>query len=220
MKTKVIKKPSPFYIPVLSKRASPKKKLLGLAQANGVLASRIVAGAKQNDFKIWRAMLEAVHLDHAVSTDAAAEADQELAARTRLIQTKLAQRNKDIEARRLAALGVDVPRDADDASAIATQEERRQPPAKRSQQSAAPPRKRQTLYGHNLSRIIRWMGVRDWTHDEVKLVFESLGLQVSENTIRIQLKAGKTTRKGWAELSRDEKRELRKIRRDAIANAN
>lgn len=71
---------------------------------------------------------------------------------------------------------------------------------------------RTKLYGYAITAIIRWMGKSHWEFHEAKKVLTGLAIDVSDVTIKIQLKEGKQGGgKPPAPLTKQQRRELHKL---------
>ncbi len=57
-------------------------------------------------------------------------------------------------------------------------------------------KKRPKIFNHPTTAVIRWMGTDCWDFDEAKTALTEMGADVSDITIRIQLRAGKTGDRG------------------------
>lgn len=56
--------------------------------------------------------------------------------------------------------------------------------------------KRQKIFGHPVTSVLRWMGKEDWTKDDAKKALRKLGINTADSTIDIQLRAGKRGERG------------------------
>lgn len=69
--------------------------------------------------------------------------------------------------------------------------------------------KRSKLFGHPVTAVIRWMGAEDWDYDDAQKALLALNIEMSESTIRAQLRAGKLAERGEpAELTDEQERQL------------
>ncbi len=50
--------------------------------------------------------------------------------------------------------------------------------------------RRYDLFGHPVTAVLRWMGSQDWTADEAYAVVTAFGIECSESTAKIQVRAG------------------------------
>lgn len=58
---------------------------------------------------------------------------------------------------------------------------------------------RAKVLGYSATAILRWMGAHDWTFEDAGVVMATAGAaRISDVTIRLQLKAGKTGQRGPA----------------------
>lgn len=72
----------------------------------------------------------------------------------------------------------------------------------------------ESLFGHSVTRVMKWMGKNDWQFHEAKKVLTDRGFQIQESTIRGQLWCGKTGKYGDpAELKPSQIKELEKERK-------
>jgi hypothetical protein len=68
------------------------------------------------------------------------------------------------------------------------------------------------IFGFNVTSVIRWMGADAWTEKDTRLALNLLGLkEVSDNTIKAQLRAGRDGSKEPASLSSDQDEKLNSI---------
>lgn len=73
-------------------------------------------------------------------------------------------------------------------------------------------RKQVLLFGkHSVVSVIRWMGSKEWKFDKANKTLAALGAgDIAEATVRIQLRAGKTGKRGpAAKLSKIEEKQLK-----------
>lgn len=70
--------------------------------------------------------------------------------------------------------------------------------------------KTKTYGEHSATAVVRWMGAKGWTFTQAQAVVKKLRLGLADVTIRIQLNAGASGKRGEpASLSRDEQKALR-----------
>ena len=61
------------------------------------------------------------------------------------------------------------------------------------------------VFGHPVTAVIRWMGKENWTTDEARKALDGLGVSTAEATIKTQLGAGRSGKRGEpANLSREQ----------------
>ena len=72
-------------------------------------------------------------------------------------------------------------------------------------------RVRQSVFGHTVTSVLRWMGQEGWTKEQAATALEALDVEAAEGTIAINLKLGQTAdwkRGGPAELTDDQATEI------------
>lgn len=70
--------------------------------------------------------------------------------------------------------------------------------------------KREGLFGHKVTAVIRWMGVEGWKFPAAKKALAALGVNIADATIHAQLRAGVKGERGpAAELTASESKKLK-----------
>ena len=68
------------------------------------------------------------------------------------------------------------------------------------------------IFGYNVTAVIRWMGADAWTEEDTRLALNLLGLkEVSSNTIKAQLRAGRDGSNELASLTPDQDERLNAV---------
>jgi hypothetical protein len=79
----------------------------------------------------------------------------------------------------------------------------------------------QTIFGHSITQVLRWMGREGWTPKQAKTVMDARGFKLTESTLRGQLWVGRSGRYDDfgkpAELTAKEIKELEKERKAVAA---
>lgn len=57
-------------------------------------------------------------------------------------------------------------------------------------------RQRNKVFNHHPTAVLRWMGTDHWDFEEARTAMKNMGIEVSDTTIRIQLRAGKKGERG------------------------